>query len=1541
MSGRGTCSPTRTRLTRASVCAIVLMACWTGAAPAATTLNTATGCADGTLNRTDFGSFNAGSNRIMSTGCAVTFGSDSGAAQLNISQQDLGGTAMRAAPSTGVIGHWPVNGGSLADLSPTNNPLGRAAEPASPDIVVGSSLRGDALNFNGDDIASATNHAAYDNLDVFTVDLWFRTSNISGSNEPTLIMREGAGPIRNFNITFVRSTGILTVAASAANGTEWKNVATAGSPYVDGQWHHVAATINGSREMRLYVDGIRRGGIQTFTGDIDNPTVPIDIGNYLCGTCDRGFSGDIDEVRVSNVARDDAQIRAIYEGTINDFRTGSATWTSGTTMFGACVATRSGAPGAGWPLDTNGACTATDADPWRAVPAATNTGDSLVASTTAAGNGTTTLVFGLRTPATQAPGQYSAPLVVDVIAPILTPPTNTTAPVATLSAREQDTLRTSDGIWSGGGPLAYTYQWQRCDAAGANCTDIPGATSAEYVAASDDVGARLRSRVTARNSAGQQTASSAAATATTVLAPRLTYAHEISSDVRAAHWRLNEAVGASAADSSGNGNNAAHIGGVTPGVAGLIAGDADKAADFDGIDDWLEATDSPTLSPTSGVTVEAWVRPTVSGIGGGRAIVGKTGTIHLRQESSADGSDFSFGMHDGTSMDPRVNSSIVPTPGQTYHVVGTFSNDVVRIYVDGVLRGQKRRQATFVDTAWPLRIGTLVGTGDPSPFAGTIDEPAIYGYALSADRVAQHHASGATAPTLPSITGTLREGQTLTATSGSWRSTPAVTYAYKWQRCDTGGASCVDATAFTASNTYVPGMLDVDGTMRAIVRATNSGGNNTYTTPVTGIVLPLAPSNTTPPAVTGIPEEGGTLTATGTWTSASPIIYTYQWQRCDPGPTICVNVGASTVTHPVVAADLGKVFRVVITATNSGGSSTLTSPATGPVTTRVPVGSLVALDSATVPAGWLPADGTAVTRAANPELLAALTTQTPGTRTLGSATVTGVTTVNLVAGMQVESNGVPGGTTISSVGATSIVMSAAATASGTSTMRMFSYGRGDGSMTFNVPDMQDRFAYGAGTNPRGATFGSDTHGHPASSVAHDHTVGLGHLHQFWNPAHDHIWSQAGGTSVQGSGGSVNWIGGAVAQFTNNEPGSNVNSTSALGATLTTSAGTATVATGGLPSFRTATYVIKASSTGTSSPCDAVWQFGASAAPAGARVANGVGTSSCSTAPVNRTTPDYRGRQILGVSATHPLSPTAGSSGGSLPIVHTVTPASHTHDVTMAAHSHDATIPGHSHAVLQTGNGSASPGGKSVWRTATGNTTGILGTPPSDTANEPSSAPTSTPAASPGATTAGWTPPHLALQNVMFTNATYTVPSGTITPFTGVTLPAGWLWAEGGTADRDDDAALFSALASGAIFGAGNGTTTFDLPDLTDRTPLGVSGAYPIGTATGTFGTHAHGFTLAGHDHDVNAAHTVNFNFTNHQHRVDRVNNSDVSGAGLAEGIPWASGNLTTDATGGGGRSAGMTTPTRTTSLDGGGSYTTNPSTVVSPPGLAIRFIIKR
>jgi microcystin-dependent protein len=89
-----------------------------------------------------------------------------------------------------------------------------------------------------------------------------------------------------------------------------------------------------------------------------------------------------------------------------------------------------------------------------------------------------------------------------------------------------------------------------------------------------------------------------------------------------------------------------------------------------------------------------------------------------------------------------------------------------------------------------------------------------------------------------------------------------------------------------------------------------------------------------------------------------------------------------------------------------------------------------------------------------------------------------------------------------------------------------------------------------------------------------------------------------------------------------------------------------------------------------------------------------------------------------------------------------------------------------------------------------------------------------------------------------------VPVGAGNIFFGSTAPTGWLICDGAAVSRTTYSALWSLL--GTTYGAGNGSTTFNLPDLRQRFPMGVaaSGTGNALAATGGAIDHRHDFRIA-------------------------------------------------------------------------------------------------
>jgi hypothetical protein len=212
----------------------------------------------------------------------------------------------------------------------------------------------------------------------------------------------------------------------------------------------------------------------------------------------------------------------------------------------------------------------------------------------------------------------------------------------------------------------------------------------------------------------------------------------------------------------------------------------------------------------------------------------------------------------------------------------------------------------------------------------------------------------------PTISGTAMAGQTLSASTGSWKGV-SLSYAYQWKRCDLSGAGCNPIGGATAA-TYQLGTADVGTTLRVDVTASNKNGAATATSGQTAVVAPApapapppaAPTNTALPQITGTAQVGQTLTSsTGTW-SGSPTSYGYQWQRC--GSSCAAISGATGSSYALTTTDAASTIRVAVTATNSGGSTTATSAATtavasAPTTTTAPSNTALPQLSGTAQAG--------------------------------------------------------------------------------------------------------------------------------------------------------------------------------------------------------------------------------------------------------------------------------------------------------------------------------------------------------------------------------------------------------------------------------------------------------------------------------------------------------------------------------------------------------------------------------------------------------------
>lgn len=172
-----------------------------------------------------------------------------------------------------------------------------------------------------------------------------------------------------------------------------------------------------------------------------------------------------------------------------------------------------------------------------------------------------------------------------------------------------------------------------------------------------------------------------------------------------------------------------------------------------------------------------------------------------------------------------------------------------------------------------------------------------------------------------------------------------------------------------------------------------------------------------------------------------------------------------------------------------------------------------------------------------------------------------------------------------------------------------------------------------------------------------------------------------------------------------------------------------------------------------------------------------------------------------------------------------------------------------------------------------------------------------------------------------------VQTGTVLPFAGAALPAGYLLCDGSAVSRAVYAALFAVI--GVVYGSGDGSTTFNVPDMRGKFPLGKAAAGTGSTLGGSGGTLDHTHSIATHSHTTDTV-------ADHTHTVPHT------GWGSTSGTPDASGQLTAYNSGG---PITLAANGVTSGAAGGHSHTvsTGGTTVTgtnNPPFLSLNFMVK-
>jgi len=192
-----------------------------------------------------------------------------------------------------------------------------------------------------------------------------------------------------------------------------------------------------------------------------------------------------------------------------------------------------------------------------------------------------------------------------------------------------------------------------------------------------------------------------------------------------AAWGFNEGAGATAVDVSGFVNS-----GLLGGAAWTAQGRFGGALSFDGSTSEVTVADAASIDLTSGMTIEAWVKPTVT-LTGWRAVLAKDVDRYYLMASTDNLSRPGVGATFGTTSQNVFGTATLPVDSWT-HLAATYDQTMLRLYVNGVQVATGAQTAAVSTSNAALTIGAdFYGEF----FQGILDEIRIYDRALSVSEI--------------------------------------------------------------------------------------------------------------------------------------------------------------------------------------------------------------------------------------------------------------------------------------------------------------------------------------------------------------------------------------------------------------------------------------------------------------------------------------------------------------------------------------------------------------------------------------------------------------------------------------------------------------------------------------------------------------------------------------------------------------------------------------------------------------------------------------
>jgi hypothetical protein len=198
------------------------------------------------------------------------------------------------------------------------------------------------------------------------------------------------------------------------------------------------------------------------------------------------------------------------------------------------------------------------------------------------------------------------------------------------------------------------------------------------------------------------------------------------------YWQMDEGMGSSTIDMSGNGHSGTWTGTASgtfgyysPGVIGQWAGD------FNGVNNLVNLGIGTGLAETSTLTLSAWIN--MSSVIQTYIVSKSPGTVGLDYELKLTSPKLQLAL--GTAGTARATGSTTIQANQWYFVAGTYDGtSTADVYVNGLLNGTTVATGTLnADSASAAEIGNRSGSG--VYFPGSIDDVRIYGRTLSPSEI--------------------------------------------------------------------------------------------------------------------------------------------------------------------------------------------------------------------------------------------------------------------------------------------------------------------------------------------------------------------------------------------------------------------------------------------------------------------------------------------------------------------------------------------------------------------------------------------------------------------------------------------------------------------------------------------------------------------------------------------------------------------------------------------------------------------------------------